>query len=234
MKKNTQRLDAISAIIRQKNVVAFDTILNGITCSAITLRRDLKTIRAITSYTHRGHFVTLPDIPRFNDYGIWFYRNIGFSKVGNSLNTILSLVEQGKDGFYREELEAILKIGISKQIQMLVQADKISRVKFGSKYLYLPEAAMKNKKKRLRLIGERQVEERFEKGVGKSDLIALLKAVLIEKRVGLSLENIKRIAQKYALRIPLKGIQQLLLKHDLPEKKSPDASKRAKSAPPKR
>ena len=122
-------------------------------------------------------------------------------------------------------MEAILKIGISKQIQILVQREKLYRIKLGNKYLYVPEGVIQNKKKRLKLVGDRQTDEHFEKDVQKTDLIALLKVVLIEKKVGIDLENIKRIARKYSLRIPLEKIQRLLLKYNLLEKKSSDVGK---------
>jgi hypothetical protein len=222
---NAGRLEAVETDIRKRKVVAFCDLLHRVDCSPITLRRDLKALKAMSSYTHSSRYVTLPDIPKFDMDGIWFYRQIGFSKYGSSLDTIVGLIEQSKDGYSREELEGILRIRISQQIQTLLLRDQLHRVKLGNKYLYIPIAVVKNKKRRLRLIGDRQAEERFEKDVNKNDLIALLKAVLIEKKVGIDIENIKRIAQKYTLRIPLKRIQQLLLKHNLPEKKSPDSGK---------
>ena len=170
---------------------------------------------------HRGSYVTLPDIAKFNNHGVWFFRGIGFSSFGSSLSTIVGLIEQSKTGFSREQLEAVLKIGISKQIQILVQRERVHRIKLGNKYLYIPEAVMQNKKRRLKLVGDRHIEEHFEKAVQKTDFIALLKAVLIEKKVGTDIKSIERIARKYSLRIPLKKIEQLLAKYDLPEKKTP-------------
>lgn len=223
MQANTQRLDIVERNMRDKKVLSFDDVLKLVECSEITLRRDLKKLNALTSFTHRGKFMTLPDIPHFDERGLWFYRQIGFSKFGTSLDTIIGLIEQSKSGLSREEMEAILKIRISKQIQILIQREKLQRIKLGNKYLYLPESVIKNKEKKLRLLGDRQTEEHFEKGVQKTDLIALLKVVLVEKKVGIDIESLKRIAQKYFLKIPVKRIQQLLVKHDLSKKKRPDA-----------
>ena len=147
----------------------------GIPIGTAAVRRDLRALNYVTSYTHRGQFITLPKIPCFDNNGIWFFHEIGFSQYGNSLESILKLIDKSKQGVSREELEDILKIGISKQIQILIGQEKLHRVKLGSKYLYLPEEVMKNKKKKYRLLGSRQTEDYFEKNVRIKDLIALLR-----------------------------------------------------------
>ena len=221
MGKSDDQRERIGEIFREKKVHSLAGISEQLGIGDRMVQRYLKDLHGLTSYTHRGQYVTLPDMARFDEHGLWFYRQVGFSRFGNSLSTIVGLIEQSRKGFSREQLEAILKIGISKQIQILVQRERVHRVKLGSKYLYIPEAAMQDKKRRLKLVGDRHIEEHFEKTVPKTDLIALLKAVLVEKQVGTDSKSIKRIAQKYSLRIPLRKIEQLLLKYDLPEKKTP-------------
>lgn len=221
MGKSDDQRERIGEIFREKKVHSLAGISEQLGIGDRMVQRYLKDLHGLTSYTHRGHYVTLPDMARFDEHGLWFYRQVGFSRFGNSLSTIVGLIEQSRRGFSREQLEAILKIGISKQIQILVQRERVHRVKLGSKYLYIPEAAMQDKKRRLKLVGDRHIEEHFDKTVPKTDLIALLKAVLVEKQVGTDSKSIKRIAQKYSLRIPLRKIEQLLLKYDLPEKKTP-------------
>ena len=69
-----QRLETIERIIRKYKIQSFVTILSKMDCSSITLRRDIKAIGGTTSYTHRGKYITLADIPVFNENGIWFYK----------------------------------------------------------------------------------------------------------------------------------------------------------------
>ncbi|RKY84155.1 hypothetical protein DRQ11_11975 [candidate division KSB1 bacterium] len=234
MSLKNDRLEKIKELVFQKKVLSLQSLVGKSGYSERSTQRYLKELNYLTSYTHRGRFVTLSDIPTFNDFGIWSYQKIGFSKFGSSLDTIVAIVNQSECGFSREELESILKIGISKQIQILVQRESIHRVKLGGKYLYIPESAMKNKKKKLKIVGDLQSEEHFERSVQKTDLIALLKAVLIEKSIGIDIKSLKRIAQKYYLKIPLKKIEQLLLKYDLLEKKSTHVSKRTTDKIPTR
>lgn len=221
MGKRDYQREKIRELLRKKKVHSLHGISDHLGIGDRMVQLYLKDLHGLTSYTHRGQFVTLSAIPRFDEHGIWFYRQVGFSRFGSSLATIVGLIEQSKRGFSREELETILKIGISKQIQILVQRERLHRIKLGNKYLYIPEAAMQNKQRRLKLVGDRHTEEHFDKGVQKTELIALLKAVLIEKEVGIDIKSIKRIAGKYSLRIPLRKIEQLLLEYDLSEKKTP-------------
>jgi hypothetical protein len=220
LKRDSQR-EKIRELLQKKKVYSLSEIAICLGTGERMAQLYLKDLQSLTSYTHRGQFITLPDIPRFDEHGIWSYRHASFSRFGNSLDTIIGLVEQSKSGFSREELEAILKIGISKQIQILVQREKLQRIKLGNKYLYIPEGLSQNKKRMLILVGDRQVEEYFEKDIQKTDLIALLKAVLIEKKIKIDAKSLKRFTQKYSLRIPVKKVEQLLLKYDLQEKKTP-------------
>ncbi len=219
MTDKEERLKTIEKFIEQKKVLSFEKLVQFVNVSDITVRRDLRTLNYMTSYTHRGQFVTLPEIPRFDDNGIWFFYKIGFSQYGNSLESILKLIDKSKQGISREELEDILKIGISKQIQILIGQEKLHRVKLGSKYLYLPEEVMKNKKKKYRLLGARQTEDYFEKDVRKKDLIALLKAVLEHNKIKMT--SLKQLAKKYGLKLPLNKIEKLLIENRLTEKKRP-------------
>ena len=102
-----------------------------------------------------------------------------------------------------------------------MQRDQIYRVKTGRKYLYLPNSLAKNKKKRLRLLPTADIEECHLGRVKTTDLVALLKAVLIEKEVNIDVPSIRRISRKYSLKIPAKQVEQLLNKYDLFEKKTP-------------
>jgi hypothetical protein len=219
MQAKSDRLEVIRTMIYQKKVVSFASMSRSVLCSAVTLRRDLTTLQTITSYTHRGSYLTLPDIPTFNGHGIWFFRGIGFSRFNSSLELIVSIIENSKYGITQEEIEALLKIGISKQIQILMEQEPLHRVKTGAKYVYIPKEAAKNIKTKLKLLGSRQVEEYYEQEVKFSDLIAVLKVVLQEGKI--EMKSLKRWIKKYSLRIPVAKLERIIFKYKLDEKKTP-------------
>ncbi len=224
MADTNERQILVENIIRSKKTLTFEQVFKHVSCSEVTLRRDIRQINGITSYTHQGRFITLKDIPKFDHNGIWFYRKVGFTKYKNSLELIVHLINNSKEGLSREQIQEILKIEIYQQIQTLLKRNELYRIKIGNKYIYLPEEVAKNQKKRLQLINANNVEEYYDSMVSISDLVALLKAVLVEKKVKIDIKNLKRFTQKYSLKIPLKKVEQLLLKYNLTEKKSPRIS----------
>ena len=141
MQTKSDRLDIIKKMIYQEKAVLFSVIASTVICSSITLRRDLKTLQALTSYTHRGSYVTLPDIPGFDNFGIWFHKGIGFSKFKNSLELIIRIIEASEEGITKAEIESLLRIGISKQIQILLEQERLHRIKIGAQYVYIPNKA---------------------------------------------------------------------------------------------
>lgn len=218
MQTKSDRLNIIKGIIYKEKVVAFAILVTSMICSPITLRRDLKTLHTLTSYTHRGSYVTLPDVPDFDNFGIWFFRGIGFSSFKNSFELIISIVDNSKDGITRAEIESLLGIGISKQIQILMEQERLHRVKIGAQYLYLSNKAANNKKLKLKIIGSRQIEEHYDQEITINDLIAVLKVVLQEGRIEMKL--LKRWISKYALKIPVAKLERIILKYELGEKKT--------------
>jgi hypothetical protein len=218
MQAKSGRLDIIKKMICQEKAVLFSAIVSSVICSSVTLRRDLKTLQALTSYTHRGSYVTLPDIPVFDNLGIWLFKGIGFSKFKNSLELIISLVETSKEGLTKAEIESLLRIGISKQIQILMEQERLHRVKMGAQYVYIPNKAARDKKMRLKIVGSRQTEERYEQEVTIIDLITVLKVVLQEGKIEMRL--LKRWINKYSLKIPVAKLENIIMKYKLDEKKT--------------
>ena len=219
MASTEERRNVVENIIRSKKIQTFEQILKQVNCSEVTLRRDIRWMKGITSYTHQGRFVTLEDIPEFDHNDIWFYNNIGFTKFKTSLELIVHLINHSKEGLTREQIQKILKIQIFQQIQTLLKRNKLYRSKIGNKYIYLPEELSRNKKQKLLLLNANNIEEYYDAIVSSSDLVGLLKAVLVEKKIKIDAKNLKRFTKKYSLKIPLSKIEQLLLKYNLTEKK---------------
>lgn len=212
------RTQAMSAFLQKQKIATMDQLIAATVSNEWTIRRDLKQLKAITSYTHSGRYVTLPEIPKFDENGIWFYREIGFSKYKNSLELIVQIVNSGNKGLTREDIQKIIKIQIFQQISVLLRRNMIFRVKKGSKYVYIPEKTVTNKKSRQEIVGSLQTEEYYDREIKIIDLIAVLKIVLQEGKIDFS--SVKEWVKKYALKIPLTKLEALILKHKLNEKKT--------------
>jgi hypothetical protein len=122
---------------RTMAVVLDDLYLTLNTRSRTSVFRRLKEIGYRTSYTHAGSYYTLVDIPKFDERGLWFYQDVGFSKSGTLKATLKSLVESGPAGFTHEELEGLLHIRVYNTLLDLVRENAVKREEWNGTYLYV-------------------------------------------------------------------------------------------------
>ena len=219
--KKDKRLQLLNDLFARKRVCSFQEILDDAGCPEITTRRDLKEIKAISSYSHQRRFLTLPTIPTFNEYGIWQFNGIGFSRYKDSLELIVNVINSSEKGLTREDIEKILRIKIFQQIQVLLTRNKLNRAKVGNRYVYLPEELVKSKKLRVELLDAREAEEYHVGKIKITDLIAVLKALLAEHMI--DMDNLEKVIRKYSLGLSIQKIEQIILKFDLSSKKNVNA-----------
>ncbi len=218
MENKIERLELLNKFIQTKKAVTIDELSPHVPHCIKTIRRDIKELNGITSYTHRGKYITLQNIPAFDRNGIWFYRDIGFTKYRNSLDLIVNLINNSEKSYTKAELEDIMKIQISKQIQILLKQNRLQRVKLGAKYCYLSEELARNKKRKMQIL-DIDVEEYYDKKIRIPDLISVLKAVLAEYKIDMA--ELRKLIKKYSLDVPVKKVEQILLTYDLSSKKKP-------------
>lgn len=100
-----------------------------------SLFRDLARLHYLTSYTHAGRYYTLRDIPSFDAYGLWAFREIGFSQNGTLKATVAALVQSSQSGYDHQELKSLLRVRVHNTLVDLTRAGKIRRA--GSRRLYV-------------------------------------------------------------------------------------------------
>lgn len=106
------------------------------TSVTFTVLRKLSALGYRSSYSHCGSFYTLDTITRFDDLGLWTYRNIHFSRHGTLLNTAEALVTQSLAGYQVPELEAVVHVAAKDALRQLVQARRLFRQEWQGRYLY--------------------------------------------------------------------------------------------------
>ena len=97
--------DAVRALLKKEKIATLPELKQALGTSAtMTVFRKLKVVGYRTSYSHRGKYYTLADIPRFDQQGLWSYRNVWFSRDGNLLETTQRFVEEAVAGLTASEL----------------------------------------------------------------------------------------------------------------------------------
>lgn len=105
--------DAAASLLRRwrrKKVITLPELKQEIRSSVRTIRRRLQEWGALASFNHNSRFYTLPELPQFDEDGLWFHRDIGFSSHGHLPQTIVALVQKSPGGLTAAELGQRLRL----------------------------------------------------------------------------------------------------------------------------
>lgn len=129
---------ALATLFRGQMVVDLRTLFSALkTSSRMSVFRRLKSVGYLSSYTHRGAYYTLPDIPLFDGHGLWFHQGVGFSRAGTLKATLVAMVDAAEAGHTHRELEMLLRIRVRNTLVQLVRECRIGRHRIKTLYLYV-------------------------------------------------------------------------------------------------
>lgn len=114
-----------------------------------TVFRKLKELSYRSSYSHRGRFYTLDEIPQYDPQGLWSFQSVRFSRWGNLIATVEALVNAAPQGFFANELEQILHVEVKDTLLQLVEQRRISRQQVAGLFLYCSTDAMVRRRQSL-------------------------------------------------------------------------------------
>lgn len=101
-----------------------------------SVRRFLSVVGYLSSFTHNGSWYTLRSIPRFDRDGLWFFRDIGFSRSGSLTSTLIDLTERSPAGLTAVKLGEKLRVRCHSILVQLCRNGKIQRQKSGRSHVY--------------------------------------------------------------------------------------------------
>jgi hypothetical protein len=109
-----------------------------------SLFRDLGKLDSISSYTHTGQYHSLYETARFDENGIWFYRDVGFSQYGTLKKTLVQVISHHPIGMTHAELKKLFRIEVQKPLTGLINTNAVTRRLLPSRiYVYLSTDASK-------------------------------------------------------------------------------------------
>jgi hypothetical protein len=101
-----------------------------------SVRRFLAETGYYSSFTHNGGWYTLRSIPRFGRNGLWFYRDIGFSRAGTLTKTLVTLINGSPAGMSADMLGETLQCRCHGVLVNLWRKGAIMREKVGRCQFY--------------------------------------------------------------------------------------------------
>ena len=128
-------------VLRRRRVLELIAIQSEVGRSRRSLFRDLAQIDYLASFTHAGRYYTLVELVRFDEHGLWFHGNIGFSRVGTLKETVVKAVEESEVGCTHLELARRLRVRVHNTLFDLVSHQRIARHAWQRCQLYVSRAA---------------------------------------------------------------------------------------------
>jgi hypothetical protein len=145
-------LDRLRQVLRRARVLDLKALgARFQTRSRRSLFRDLVAVGYRTSYTHGGRYYTLADLPAFDDWGLWFHGDIGFSRAGTLKETAARQVQEAPDGRTHAELSGLLRVRVHNTLLDLVRQRRLGREPSRGTLLYVsaePERAAEQLRRR--------------------------------------------------------------------------------------
>lgn len=138
MRKVQYDTDKLRELFLKKKVLTLGSIKQTLgTTVKMTVFRKLKTFCYRTSYSHAGKYYTLDEIADYDEYGLWSFNRIHFSKNGLLINTTKYLIDSSEKGYFASELKKLLKVRVQEPLLKLYTLQKVHRQQISGAYLYL-------------------------------------------------------------------------------------------------
>ncbi len=166
-----KKQDKVLIEFRKKVVMTLVDLIEIDNWSSATVRRYLKKWEALTSFNYNGRYYVLGDIPNFDEFGLWNYNGIRFSKFGNLTKTIVGLVDNSERGMVASELSVLLGNEVHPFLSRLLGKGYLTREKQRGGHIYFSSAPGIREKQDKFLLDKKDAQLPLDKAV----------ALLIEK-----------------------------------------------------
>jgi len=142
--------DAVEALLQKQKIATLQELKQSSgTSSTMTVFRKLKSLGYQTSYSHRGQYYTLVEIPEFDRQGLWSYRDVWFSRDGNLLDTTRRFVEKAVAGVTASELQGLLSVEVKEPLLQLYRRKHVDREQIDGAYVYFSRQSSTRRQQRL-------------------------------------------------------------------------------------
>ena len=129
--------DAIAHLLRRRTIATMHELKAALGCAVdMTVFRKLRALSYLASYSHRGKYYALQESAKFDDYGLWAFRGVRFSRFGSLVDTLEAFVARATGGYRASELALLLGVEVKQPLLGLVRAGRLAREELARGYLY--------------------------------------------------------------------------------------------------
>jgi hypothetical protein len=189
-----------------------------------SVMRRLKFVGYFSSYTHAGSYYTLRDIPRFDQFGLWHYGNVGFYSAGTLKAAVKDLVDRSEAGRTHQELQALLRVPVHNTLLDHVRATRIERKPLDKREgVYLSVNPSRAAKQWARRQAQKERTAVLLGPLTAAMTIEVLVEVLQSSHVLVTPEQVVRRLHHQGLSVPLGHVQWVFERYELGKKGGPDS-----------
>jgi hypothetical protein len=111
--------------LRKVTTATMTQIRHEFEVSHMTVVRALKKFGYYASYNYNASYYVLRDVPAFDDWGLWAYRDVRFSRYRTLPATIVALVTAAPAGLTVQELEDRLQTKAANLVSTLAHRGQV-------------------------------------------------------------------------------------------------------------
>jgi len=213
---------ALRNLFRRTPIVELEALYRTLkTRTYMSVVRRLILLGYVTSYTHRGRYYTLREIPQFDEFGLWHFGNVGFCRGATLKAAVRELVEKSEAGRTHHELQDLLRVRAHDDLLDHVRAGRIGRKLFDDKHwLYLSANTSHATKQWARRLAQKKQAAVLLGPLTAAMTIEVLVEVLqsTQPRVLVTPEQVVRRLHHQGVRVPLEHVQWVFERHELGKK----------------
>ena len=213
--------------VRQQEVSTKRALCQELDTSHMTVVRALTKVGYYTSYNYNSAYYTLHDTPTFDPDGLWFYRDIGFSRYSTLEATLTALVESAPAGYTVSELRDRLRTEVANLLCLACGHERMSRFYLGRQAVYVSKhSRQQSRQKRLRqeraqeLVNAAQTLPRETLGLpeGLDALTVIHLLVHMVERPQASVASLSQRLQARGLAITAKQVREVIAFYSIQKK----------------
>lgn len=133
-------------LCKRLKVVTKAELCRQLNISHMTVVRAFEKYEYYSSINHNSSYYTLKDIPKFNNYGLWFFKGVGFSRHKNINQSIIFIIDSSQCGYSEKEISKILQTKTGNILSRLVSQKHLSKIQKGRSVVYVSTKAGRNEK----------------------------------------------------------------------------------------
>jgi len=138
----SMKSNSLKEMFKKSKVLTLDQVSKTRECSIRTVQRQFAALAVLRSYNKNSRYYTLPKIPKFNDHGIWCYRDIYFSKYGDLRQTVKEAILSSEGGLSGSEIGDIVNLLPRSFMHHFREMEGVFREKHGGVYVYFSNDSM--------------------------------------------------------------------------------------------